>query len=308
MSEAAKLYEQGRRAEQGGRFQEALRFYKASARQDPNFREAYNNLGVLYARARRPDLAIGFFQRAFEIKEDAKVCFNLGSELFRLERFSESEFYLVRTLQHDRRMVRAHVLLAYLYSKQKRWDRAVNYFSNALKLEPANRPAALGFTVLLSDQNRFAEALEVSRAYLAHVPSDQTFQRLQAGFLLKAEDHKASLQAYSTLAKTDTKFSAFTDHLAAARKESQAEYSQVFDGIDDKIRERADRLRERIRRRKEWLQSKQGQSMPTEPGQLKTDLKDMVDLSFLHLFNGDPDKALAFLLQARKMKQDADRN
>ncbi|MEQ9362617.1 MAG: hypothetical protein RIF32_00155, partial [Leptospirales bacterium] len=36
---------------------------------------------------------------------------------------------------------------------------------------------------------------------------------------------------------------------------------------------------------------------------LKADLKDMVDLSFLHLFNGDTDKALRFLMQARKMKQ-----
>ncbi len=308
MSEARLLYEKGRQAEQSGRFTEALRYYKACARQDPAFREAFNNLGALYSRAKRPDLSIGFFRRALELGEDEKVCFNLGSELFRLERLPESEYYLVRALHHNRRLLRAHILLAYLYRKQKRLDRAEIYFANALKIEPGNRPAALGCAVLLADQDRTAEALAVVRAYLAMAPDDETLRCLEAGLLLRSEHYRESVQAYGELAKTSPAYRAFTDHLAAARAETEGEYEKVFAGIDDKIRARSERLRERIRRRKEWLASRTGEPPAGEPGQLQADLKDMVDLSFLHLFNGDTEKALAFLFQARKMKRDSERN
>ena len=308
MSDARLLYEQGRRAEEQGRFTEALRFYKASVREDPGFREAFNNLGALYARAKRPDLSIGFFRRALELGEDERVCFNLGSELFRLERLPESEYYLVRALHHNRRLVRAHVLLAYLYRKQERLDRAAIYFSNAVKLEPGNRPAALGYAILLSDDQKFSEALEAVRGYLAASPADETFRKLEAGLLLQGQDYRQSTQAYAQLAKTSTGFKSFTDHLASARKENEAEFQRVFAGIDEKIRNRADRLRERIKKRKEWLAERDGAPPPEEPGQLQSDLKDMVDLSFLHLFNGDTEKALAFLFQARKMKRDTEGN
>ena len=308
MSDARLLYEQGRRAEQQGRFTEALRFYRACIKQDPSFREAFNNLGALYARAKRPDLSIGFFRRALELGEDETVCFNLGSELFRLERFDQSEYYLVRSLHYNRRLVRAHVLLAYLYRKQKRLDRAAIYFANAVKLEPGNRPAALGYALLLSDDRKFAEALQAVRAYLAVSAGDEMFRKLEAGLLLQAQDYKQSTQAYTELARTATGFKSFTDHLAAVRQESEGEFKEIFAGIDDKIRRRADRLRERLRKRKEWLANRSGGPPVEEPAQLQSDLKDMVDLSFLHLFNGDTEKAMAFLFQARKMKRDSEGN
>lgn len=36
---------------------------------------------------------------------------------------------------------------------------------------------------------------------------------------------------------------------------------------------------------------------------MKQELRDFVDLSFLHLFKGDTDRALQYLLHARKLKQ-----
>ena len=301
MTEAHALYEQGIQAQKAGDLKQALKCYKAAARSDSTFRPAFNNLGVLYARARRPDLAIGFFKRALDLGEDAAVNSNLGSEHFRLEQLAESEAYLIKALKLDRRLVRAHILLAYLYGKQGRHDRANIYFQNALKIEPANRPAALGLAVALSEQENYQAAFELVESFLKLTPADSTFKNLRAGLLLKLDHYKESMAAYGELTRTSESFTSLTDHLAAARQEQEADHEKIFGGIDDKIRARTARLRRRIAAKKEDRPSPVGNGGEG----LQQDLKDMVDLSFLHLFNGDSEKAVAFLLQARKMKKNA---
>ena len=305
MSEAKKLYEQGLWAEQQGRFQEALKYYKAAARQDAAFRPAFNNLGALYARAGRPDLAIGFFKRALELGADDIVNFNLGSEHFRLEQLNESESFLKTALRLNPRFLKAHILLAYLYEKQDRHDKADIYFKNALKLDPRNRMAALGLTVSLAERGLHEDALAAADKFLAFFPHDEALRNLRAGLLLKMNRYQESLGEFSELTKTSKKFTSFTDHIKAARAEQNDEYDRVFEGVDDKIKERTRRLRAKIEKRKELMNLRKGQASPPVESaeELKENLKDMVDLSFLHLFNGDTEKALQYLLQARKMKQ-----
>lgn len=305
MSKANEYYNRGLAAERAGRFQEALKNYRASAREDVAFRPAFNNLGVLYARAGRPDLAIGFFNRALELREDDIVHFNLGSEFFRLENYKESEHHLIRALKKNRRLVRAHLLLAYLYSREKKTDKADIYFQNALKLEPDNRAAALGLAISLAERERNREALDLAERYLRLNPGDESFRNLRAGLLLKLNLYQESLQEFSELTRTSPEYTSFTDHLQAAREEEQSEYNRIFSGIHDKIKERASRLQTRIEKRKRLLKKARSAEPPEEISseELQSELRDMLDLSFLHLFNGDSEKALRFLFQARKMKQ-----
>ncbi len=306
---AKEYYTAALRAEQAGKIPEALRLYKAAAREDMNFRQAFVNLGAIYSRARRPDLALGFFRRALELGEDAAVYFNLGSECYKLGRLPECEQYLKSALRTDKRLLKAHILLAYVYDKQKRYDKAAIYFTNALKIDAGSRPAALGLAVSLSDQERFEEALKVIESYQARAQKggDAFLENLRAGLLLKLDRYEDSLNEYRKLTQSSEKYVSFTQHLEAARAERESEYAEMFEGIDNKIRERTTRLRKKIEQRKARLA--QGKAAAGEDaGDLQNDLKDMVDLSFLHLFNGDTDKALRFLMQARKMKKGSEKN
>lgn len=315
--EAKDSYKAALKAEQAGKFSEALRLYKAAARADAGFREAFVNLGALYSRAKRPDLALGFFRRALEIRPDAAVYFNLGSECFKLDRLPDSERYLKAALKLEARLLRAHILLGYLYEKQKRHDKSALYFQNALRIDPTSRPAVLGLTVSLSDQEKYEAALTVVEKYRQRAAPDSSIDNLHAGLLLKLGRYDDSLSEYRKLINTDEGYTAFHEHLQQARQAHAAEYQAMFDGIDDKIRERTARLRKKVEQRKSRMDAARNRTAgkapatnsdlpaagPTEsPDELKADLKDMVDLSFLHLFNGDTDKALRFLMQARKMK------
>ncbi|MCR9141270.1 MAG: tetratricopeptide repeat protein [bacterium] len=318
MSQKAKdLYMAALKAQQSGKFNQALKLYKAAAREDTEFREAFVNLGALYSRAKRPDLALGFFRRALELRADAAVYFNLGSECYKLERYPECEKYLKAALKLEVRLLRAHILLGYLYEKQKRFDKSAIYFQNALRIDPTTRAAVLGLAVSLSDQEKFEEALAVVEKYRGHAPGDAFVNDLRAGLLLKLNRYEESLDQYREVIRTDVKYKDFNEHLTKAREANAEEYEALFDGIDDKIQERTQRLRKKIEQRKARMAAKKqaaqggapegdakaGEQPQDADADLKADLKDMVDLSFLHLFNGDTDKALRFLMQARKMKQ-----
>lgn len=312
MREAAKLFEQGLRAEKEGRFQDALKYYRAAAKLEPTMRAAFNNIGVLYARHKRPDLAIKFFTRVLELGEDAAVYFNLGSEAFRLGNLEMCEKYLKRALHFDRRLFRAHLLLAYLFGKQKKLEKADIYFANALKIDPTSRPAALGSAVSLSEREKFAEALQVLDKYLTHARSDAGIQNLRAGLLLKTGRSEESLAAYQELTSTP-RYASFTQHIQAARSEADSEYKEMFEEMDQGIRETSKKIRDRIERRKARLAKLAEKKAAGEPvpdtvvtaGEIRSEAKDMLDLSFMHLFSGDADRALKLLMKAKDLSDRA---
>ena len=306
MGKEKQFYDMGLRAEKEGKTKEALKNYRASVRENAGFRPAFNNLGAIYSKAKRPDLAIAFYNRALELGEDDIVHFNLGSEYYRLEMFKDSERHLIASVKLNRRLLKSHILLAYIYRQKEDFTRSDNYFQNAIKIDPGHRAAALGFAVSLSDRNLAEKALEVVEKYLKIVPNDVGLKNLHAGLLLKLNRYEESLNELTSLTKTSASYRSFTDHLAEARKESAQEYGKMFDDIDHKIKEKTERLRKKIENRKNLLKTEnraEKSNTPNSEDEKNQDMKDMVDLSFLHLFNGDTEKALKFLLQARKMKK-----
>lgn len=307
-----ELFVAGKKAQATGDMTRALKIYREIARRDANFRPALVRLGEIYARAKRPDLAIGFFERALELKPDPALLFNLGSENFKLDRLKRSEKYLKAALKMDRRLLKAHLLLAFLYRKNNTVDKARVYFQNALKLEPGNRMAALGMAIALSEVGEYQSALAVVQKYLSVHKSDENMLELKAGLLLQLGDTVASYQVYNQLTQTSKKFTSFTDHLTAAREAESEQYKQAFGDLDQKIGEQTKRLQKRIAARRKRLAQTTDLS-PTSNGiegaedlqaEIKGDLREMVDLSFMHLFNGDSQKAMQFLFQARKLKKE----
>lgn len=316
--DAKKFYNAALAAERAGKPAEALKLYRAAARADLNFRPAFINLGAFYARRGRPDLSTPFFQRALELGEDDAVYFNLGAELYKLERLEESAAHLKKCLRLNTRFIKAHILLAYVYSRLKDQARAEIYFQNALKIEPGNRMAGLGFAVMLADAGAFERSLGVVESCLARAPADESLQNLRAGLLMKLNRYDESLIEYRRLAHEAEGFTGFTGFLEKARSAGDNDLDAALAGSGARIKERTARLRARIEMRKQRLGRPAAENpSPERHGiegaldvqeELQEDLRDLVDLSFLHLFQGDPDRALQYLVQARKLKHARDKN
>ncbi len=307
---AHKLYKQAKKLEEKEAYGQAIRFYKASILSDSSFQPSLMGLGVIHSRLGETQIAYDLFLQAHKIKPSVHTSFNLGSEAFKLEKNNDCRKYLKECLAFDKHMTRAHLLLAYLYQKMGKFEKAAVYFQNAIKIDPMNRMAILGYATALSKQGHYETALYATEKYLNKIsPKEDLFAKdLQAHLLLQLNHTDAAYKSYSHLIQHLPKFTNFSKHLEKLQKESTEEYKKTFENIDEKINERLIRLRKRIKSRKELSsQNLSPQENGIEGSQdlldgLNEELRDMVDLSLLHLFKGDQDKAIKYLFQARKQK------
>ena len=97
------------------------------------------------------------------------------------------------------------------------------------------------------------------------------------------------------------------------RAEADAGYQEMFEEIDQSIRDRSAKIRDRIERRKAKLQDLAARKASGAPvpdtvvttEEIRDEAKDILDLSFMHLFSGDSERALKLLLKAKDLSDRA---
>ena len=277
---------------------------------NPKNRNAIMQLGIIFSNLRKSNKALEYFLQAYNLNKEPNVCFNLGSEYFKIGNYEKSRNFLKESLYLNKRLIKSHLLLAYLYQKTEKYDKSAVYYQNALKLNPKNRMALLGFASVLSEQGHFETALYATEKYLKYDLNDIFAKKLRASLLMKLGKIDQAYNDYAIITQTDPKFTKFNDHIKEIKSEFDIEYSRTFENLKEKISTRLRRLNKNILKRKNL---KLADYSPEKNGiegsldlkeELNNDLKDMVDLSLLHLFNGETEKAMKYLFQARKWKKD----
>lgn len=287
----SERFRQALSAQKAGRDDEAMALYRDVLKSDARNRPAWINLGTLLSRKGDHTGAIACYRRALALHEDDTILFNLGSELFRKKEHAAAIDHLRRALALNPGFFRAALLLGYIHESLEQYAEASQAFQRALSLNPSSRIAALGLIVVLGEQNRNEEALKICEVHLKKNPDDSALLNLHAALLMKLGRYRESFEELKQVTSSNEKYLSFEQHLKQARSERDQETAAFFDDVSDRLKQRTERLRERIEERKKQQQK----------GIVKEDMKDLVDLSLLHLFSGDKDRALAFLLEARKI-------
>jgi tetratricopeptide (TPR) repeat protein len=287
----SELFRKAVSAWKAGREEEAVALYKSLLKSDPTNRAAWINLGALLSKKKDHTGAVACYRKALSLREDDTILFNLGSELFRMKDHSGAIRCLLRALEIRPDFFRAALLLGYIYESQEQYAQAAQFFQRALTLNPSSRIAALGLVVVLGEQDQNEEALRICEAFLRKQPDDTALRNLHAALLMKLGRYRESFEELKQVTSTDERYLSFEEHLKRARSERDQETAAFFEEVSDRLKERTERLRMRMEERKKRNQK----------AILKDDMKDLVDLSLLHLFSGDKNKALAFLLEARKI-------
>lgn len=294
--QAEEFYKKGLAAQKTKNLADAVRYFVAACKANPSFRVPYMHLGVIYSQLGESPKALVAFHHAYELSSDATVCFNLGSEYFKQKEYDHCRDYLKKALRHDSRLLKAHLLMAYMYQQIKHFDRAAVYFQNVLKLDNSNRIAILGYVVALSEQKEYEVALYALEQYFskqnaANTAKDVFAQELHAKLLLELGRVDEAYKNYEALIHTAPKFTNFTDYLKRLQEENKSQTQPFLNHIDDKISWRKKRLLSRLAKLKEEPQEKK----PNLASTLPQEVHDMLDLSLLHLFKGEGNTALGYL-------------
>lgn len=270
-------FEEALQLEKKGDLKAALEKYKMALQIDQNFFDAWLNAGAIYTRQGRADKAIVCYQRALVSKNDVRAHYNLAVEFYKKGDFKSAEKALKSVLKLDSRYLNGHLLLGYVYGKTGRNDNSEISIKNALKVDPQNIQAQTALALLYYHTERPELALRQVNVLLAKSPEDKVLLGLSARISLRGDDLRQASAGFRKLAARDPELKSF--------------YGTLRDSVPQEKKKSIHKKREKIET------------------QEKKSAKDMLDLSLLQFFDGDPTKAFETLerltaaLEAKKLRK-----
>ena len=154
-----QLLDKALTAHQEGRLEEAKEYYKKVTKINPNFAEAYNNLGIIFGEFKEFEKAEVSYKKAIEIKPNyAKAYSNLGIILNRLGRIDEAEKNCKKAIELGPELAEAHNNLANVLKKSRRFEEAEFSYRKAIELKPHYTEAFNNLGAVLFELEKFNEA------------------------------------------------------------------------------------------------------------------------------------------------------
>ncbi len=273
MTDASERFRQAVELDRDGRLPQAVEAYTALIRDFGGFREAYCNLGSLYARLEKPDDAMECFDRALEHGEDHIVHFNIGSIHFKRKEYKKAVVRLNRSRRLNGDFVLASLVMGLSYSRMKNRKAAENCFREVLRLWPGNLIALTALSILYYQSGRLQGSLKLVDRILVLDIGNTGIRKLRAKILYQLNRTADYASEIKLLKETREEFTLFDEFIQAIPAET---FTDRYGTLDEKM----ERLREKARDR--------------------TDASSVVSLSLCHLLKGDTDMAVDMLMEARK--------
>jgi Flp pilus assembly protein TadD len=144
--QVANLLNDGLKAYQAGKYNKAEHIFKKVLELEPQAKEAYNNLGSIYAKQDQIDKARLMMNKAIEI-DPLYVLPRSNLAMFLLEegKIEEAEAMIAPMVDVEVFSPQAMVFLSYVRARlaveQKDWEAAINSLELALQIDPDYEPA-----------------------------------------------------------------------------------------------------------------------------------------------------------------------
>ncbi len=294
-SEIQLIYNEAVRLAKSGNLQESKAKYEELISKDPGFHLAYQNLGAIYAKENDHILAIENFSKSIKIEPDHKNYYNIGFSFYRLKEYEKAIHFLKQALHLEKKFVLSHLLLAQIYQTLENDDKTEIYLTNVIKIDPNHKSALGGLAMYYYERNRYPESLRMLERYLLLYPNNSQLKLIQSEVLAKQGNFKASANLLVEMTKTEEGFTNFNQTLASAWQEEDELAKKSLERIQGTAKKRLKEFQTKL----ELSRENPNEFSPPEP-------QDALDLSLLYLFNGNPEKAMQYLVFAQKMQENND--
>jgi tetratricopeptide (TPR) repeat protein len=179
---ALKAFQLAVEASEAGTPLKAIEYLEKAIREQPNYFEAYNNLGVQYQKLRQWSEAIQAFQRAIELRSDsAKPYLNLGTLYWERGEIESATENFQSARRFDENSVIVHSALGQLYFQAKAYIKAQEHLEMATRLNPKEAHSAFVLLVQLAiinqDPERARQYVEVMLQYFPYDPEALKLQQ-----------------------------------------------------------------------------------------------------------------------------------
>jgi tetratricopeptide (TPR) repeat protein len=140
---AAREFQKATEESSQGNYDRAIEHLLKAVRDEPNFFEAYNNLGVQYQKLKQWESAIKAFQKALALRNTSvKSYIGLGSVYLTLGQLDSAIESFSSALRLDSNSVYAHLALGQIFFQKQNYEAAQDHLETATKLNPTETKKA----------------------------------------------------------------------------------------------------------------------------------------------------------------------
>jgi len=142
-------------------FDKAVIHFQRAMALRPDFSEAQNNLGKIFADMGRWEQAISLFEKAannFEYESRHKAYENLGTVYFFQKKYDMAIMYYKKALGLEPRYSPAYENMGLAYERLKQWNRAIAAYEKGARLSPNDPRPLLYLGRLYMNMKRYDEA------------------------------------------------------------------------------------------------------------------------------------------------------
>jgi Flp pilus assembly protein TadD len=183
-----KEFESGKKAEQHGEMDAAVRHYQAAILQAPDFYPAHNSLGVRALQKGDLKVAEEEFRRVLELNsKSAQACFNLGNVLYLTRRDEEAKAALNAGLHLSPFSALGHYLQGSVLVRLGDLKSAEEQLKTARELDPKMPQVPISLATLYLQTGREHEAAAMFEAFLKQFPNDPMAPKVRAALSKMAQ-------------------------------------------------------------------------------------------------------------------------
>ena len=140
---------------------EQIKKFEELIKLDPQNLVNYFNLGNIYIKLKKYDLALKIFKKAIAIDKNFIQGYNNLANIYKeLKNTEEAIKFFKQAIKIDPNYINAIYNLAIIYSETNSLENAILCYKNILKINPNYIPALNNFGILLKNINRYDEALK----------------------------------------------------------------------------------------------------------------------------------------------------
>ncbi|MFZ2198661.1 MAG: tetratricopeptide repeat protein [Thermodesulfovibrionales bacterium] len=120
----------------------AIAFFEKASKVDPNYSEAYNNLGVAYEKLGQFDKAISFYKKAVSnllYSTPEKAYISMGNSYYRLGKYEDALYSFKEAAKRAPELSLPYMRMALCYNAMGRYGEASTALTHAIKLHPVHK-------------------------------------------------------------------------------------------------------------------------------------------------------------------------
>lgn len=186
------------------KYYKAISNFEQAIKEDPEFAEAYFNIGYCHDELGEHHEAVTAFKKAIQLKPDfIEAHYNLGIAYDELKQFQESIEAYQRASELKPDFFEAFFNLGVTLGKVSRHQDAVNAFKQAIKISPDDSESHLNLGIAYGHLSLYQEALEALKQAIRINPDDPQAHYSIGIVFLSLDDRNSALQEYKILKELD---------------------------------------------------------------------------------------------------------